>query len=496
MTSQPRKQFGHWTLTFLVVANMIGAGVFVTSGFSMGDLHSPGLIVVAWAVAGLIAIAGAVSYGKLIQHMPESGGEYLFLSRAYHPMFGFIAGWVSMFAGFTAAIAFAALTFEEYAGPQNHAESVGACGAILFASSQVEGYVSSGWGLVRFWLPDSSTAIVVVLIAALIHGIKVKVGARAQNLAVILKLLLLFGFLAYACLRLQPGEVVNELEPVQGTNLMIAFARQLMYMSLSYMGFNAAVYIADEVDDASNVVPRALLWGTTIVVVLYVALNFVFVFSADAQTVEQSGPTVAAMAAQSLGGAWFRTLFTIIISAALLTSVTSMMMAAPRVYAKMADDGMLPSLFRFQKETPVYSIVLQTILACVIIWFSSLKDLLGYLGITLSLCAAVSVTSLFLPRFRGERSWFSLYYLAPAFYVGATILAVTMSYLYQEQGGAKSVYAALITFGVGAAMYGLKQLWNASTKSDSALPANATSPDPESANDGAASSQRDSSEEM
>ncbi|MEC9091270.1 MAG: amino acid permease, partial [Planctomycetota bacterium] len=121
MNSQPKKQFGTWTLTFLVIANMVGAGVFTTSGFAIGELHSPAAVVAAWIVAGIIAMAGAISYGQLIRQMPESGGEYLFLSRAYHPMIGFIAGWVSMFAGFTAAIAVAALALETYVVPEQTA---------------------------------------------------------------------------------------------------------------------------------------------------------------------------------------------------------------------------------------------------------------------------------------------------------------------------------------------------------------------------------------
>ena len=102
------KKFGFWTLTFLVIANMIGAGVFATSGFALHDLGSPHVVILAWAVGGVIALAGAFSYGRLVRAMPESGGEYLFLSRAAHPMLGFVAGWVSLIAGFSGAIAFAA----------------------------------------------------------------------------------------------------------------------------------------------------------------------------------------------------------------------------------------------------------------------------------------------------------------------------------------------------------------------------------------------------
>lgn len=406
---------------------MIGAGVFTTSGYSMGDLHSPAWVVAAWAVAGLIAIAGAISYGRLIRVVPESGGEYLFLSRAYHPFFGFVAGWVSMFAGFTAAIAFAALTFETYASGDKGVEALG--------------------------LPRGSLAISIIIIAAFLHGIRVRIGAGAQNLVVVLKLILLLSFLVYGALALRPASIVNEMEPVTGWNLALAFCRQLMWISLSYMGFNAAVYIADEVPEARQVIPRALVLGTVIVVALYVLLNAVFVYSADASSVAESGPTVAAMAAERLGGSSYRTLFTVIVCIALFTSVTSMMMAAPRVYAKMADEGMLPRFFRFHHEAPVYAILLQTVLATAIILNSTLNELLGYLGITLSICAAASVSSLFLPRFRKDHPLGIVGTIASVFYVSATVIAVVMTFFYRKEGGARSIYAALITFGIGAALY-------------------------------------------
>lgn len=429
MDSKTENKFGLWTLTFLVIANMIGAGVFTTSGFAMGDLHSPFWIVIAWVVAGLIAITGAISYGKLIQQIPESGGEYVFLARSVHPVFGFIAGWTSMFAGFTAAISFAALTFEAYAVPESWKEV----------------------------LPGGSIAIGVIVVAALLHGIKVQLGAGTQNVAVLMKLALLFTFLMIACFQLKPGSVENNLEPVQGTNLALAFCRQLMWMSLSYLGFNAAVYIADEVPNAKKIIPRSLLLGTGIVVVLYVALNFVFVYSADAEVVEASGPTVAAMAAENLGGASFKYLFTTIILIALFTSVTSMMMAAPRVYAKMADHGMLPSFLKFQKDTPLFAIVFQAVLASIIVKFTSLSDLLSYLGVTLSLCAAGSVCTLFLRVNRGGRSIFSSYYIAPLIYVLGTFLAVVMTYFYnQNSGGNYSLIATAATFATGGILYGVK----------------------------------------
>ncbi|HJO11680.1 MAG TPA: amino acid permease, partial [Gammaproteobacteria bacterium] len=108
------KQLGLYTLSGLVVANMIGAGIFTASGFALGDLGSPRLVMLAWLAGGVIAITGAISYGYLVKLNPQSGGEYLFLSRNIHPLLGFIAGWVSLLAGFTGAIAYSAMTLETY----------------------------------------------------------------------------------------------------------------------------------------------------------------------------------------------------------------------------------------------------------------------------------------------------------------------------------------------------------------------------------------------
>ena len=114
-----RSAFGFWTLVCMVIANMIGAGVFTTSGFTIASVGSPMWVMVAWVIGGMIAVCGALSYGRLIQMIPEAGGEYLFLSRTLGPLWGFLAGWVSLIAGFTGAIAFAATTFESYALPES-----------------------------------------------------------------------------------------------------------------------------------------------------------------------------------------------------------------------------------------------------------------------------------------------------------------------------------------------------------------------------------------
>src|SRR6056297_2431022 len=240
------KTFGFRTITFLVVANMIGAGVFTTSGFAIADLASPHLVLIAWFVGGGLALTGAVSYGMLIRVMPESGGEYLFLSRAAHPLLGFIAGWVSLIAGFSGAIAYAASAFVQYAVPDN-----------ISISPEL----------------DRILGIAAIVLAGLCHGIRPRVGAYAQNAVVFAKLWLLVGILVMAMWHWSnhawPGFSAPLLvkPPIESAGL---FAATLVWISLSYAGFNAAVYVADEVQDAERIIPKALLVGTMLVTLIYV----------------------------------------------------------------------------------------------------------------------------------------------------------------------------------------------------------------------------------
>ena len=225
------KTLGFTSLVCLIIANMIGAGVFTTSGFALSDLGSADRVMAAWVVGGIIALCGALSYAGLVRHMTESGGEYLFLSRLIHPLAGFITGWVSLLAGFTGAIAFAARAFETYAFPTR-----------------------------PDWLPNGVAAAGMVLVAALLHGVKVQVGALAQNIVVFLKVVLLIAFLAIAA-TVAMSQGIAPAPPPEMPFSIAAFAGSLVWISLSYSGFNAAVYVAGEAKDAQRNAPRALWVG-------------------------------------------------------------------------------------------------------------------------------------------------------------------------------------------------------------------------------------------
>lgn len=419
--------FGLPTLTFLVVANMVGAGVFTTSGFALADLGTPWRVIAAWALGGLIALAGAVSYGRLARSMPESGGEYLFLSRAAHPLLGFIAGWVSLIAGFTGATAFAATAFESYVAPP---------------------------GVRPPWLPADAVAVAVIVVGGLMHGTRARIGARAQNAVVVIKLLLLAGFFALALGTLHAGNWQGAPladAPRGPWAVASAFAVTLVWISLSYSGFNAAVYVAEEAVETRRNVPVALLRGTLVVFALYMALNAVFVLAPPAELVAGQAD-VAAVAARWLAGDTVAALVRAIIAFALFTSVSSMLMAAPRVYTKMADDGLLPAFLRFRGETPRAAVIAQVLISVAFVFASTLRDLLSYLGLTLSLSAAVTVACLFLPTVRRDRL-LGRASVVPFAYVASTLLvAAVMGWQNPAQ-----VIAAGVTFGAGALAYALTQ---------------------------------------
>lgn len=383
---------------------MIGAGVFTTSGFALGDLGSPLRVLAAWFIGGLLALCGAMSYGALARLVPASGGEYLYLSRNLHPRAGFIAGWVSLLAGFVGAIAYAAITFSIYVAP-----------------------VSSD-SMASQWI-----ATAVIAVAAMLHAFRLRQGAWVQNLAVALKLILIGAFCAFAvgAVGFDDWQGLNEMDEraeLVPPFSIAAFALTLMWISFSYSGFNAAVYIAGEVPIAKKLVPRGLLLGTFVTMLVYLALNAVFVLAAPYGAIAFQ-EDVAAAAAQAIGGDRLAIAVRAVIAIALFTSVSAMTMVGPRVYAKMADDGLMPRALRLKGETPMLSVLMQSALAIVVVWIAGLRELLSYLGFTLALCTAATVATLFVVARRQPGIVAALpgYPWAPLVYVSFTLLFAALA---------------------------------------------------------------------
>jgi basic amino acid/polyamine antiporter, APA family len=373
--NQHAPRYGLPTLTCVVIASMIGSGVFTTSGYSLVSLCSPWRVLLAWLIGGLIALCGAVGYGTLARQIPLSGGEYVYLSRRIHPFAGFLAGWVSLTAGFSGAIALAALTFEAYAIPKS---------------------------LRPDWLIPGSAALTLVLLFGLGHAFLARPVARLQNVIVLTKLLLLSGFLVICSVHWQRHDwhsepLATEMPALSSFAFVAALATSVMWISLSYQGFNAAVYVASEVNDAARVVPRALLTGTMLVTVIYLLLNTVFLLAAPAT--ELAGQKeVAAIAARAVGGPQLEFMMRLAVVLGALTSVAGMIMTGPRVFSRMADDGLFPAWFRSGPQVVSRTVLLQTAIAAVLVFLSDLEKLIQYLSTTLAISSAITVGTLLWPR--------------------------------------------------------------------------------------------------
>lgn len=405
---------------------MLGAGVFTTSGFAMGELGSPAYVLLAWLVGGALALCGAASYGMLVRLMPVSGGEYYFLSRAVHPLVGFIAGWVSLLAGFTGAIALAAITFEAYLMPAAAGNP----------------------------LPPNVPATCAILVAALAHGLRIREGVLLQNLSVLLKLFLILGFIVYVLLNTDPGRW-DGVRAWRDTGApafsLAAFSVTLMWVSFSYSGFNAPVYVASEITNPGRTAGRAMILATLLVTAIYLSLNAIFVL-APAPGVIADREDIAALAAGVLAGERVAGIMRGIIALALFTSVSAMIMVGPRVYARMAEDGFMPGFMRFKGEVPSAAIALQALLAVLVVWVTGLRELLSYLGFTLALSSALTVASLFVTGRKhiddGSRS--AAYPWAPLAYVVMTLLFAGLA---ATMNPAEMLAAVITILGAGVVYY-------------------------------------------
>lgn len=400
----PRSGYGLPTLLALVVTGMIGSGVFTTSGFALEAVGSPTVVLAAWAVGGLIACCGALAYAALAFRLPQSGGEYLYLSRSLHPFFGFLAGMVSLSAGFSGAIAFAALTCQAYAQP-------------LIAQPP--------------WLPSQTVATVVVLVCGLMHLEAGRLAARLNTAVVVVKMLAIVGLVGwgYAALGSQPPVIGGVSE--SGTVSIGSFAMTVMWIMFSYTGFNEAVYIASEAHSPRRTVPVAVLLGTLTVTLIYLLLNDVMLRSAPVADLAGQ-PEVAAVAATALGGEAFAWWLRLAIVLSTLSAAAGMTMAGSRVVVAMADDGILPRWLAGQSGRS-RAVLVQVGIALVLIHLATIRDLLGGLGVTLSLCSALTVATLWMPRLASSATGPPLTLpirLASAVYVAATVIFAVLMCLH------------------------------------------------------------------
>ena len=388
----------------VVIANMVGTGVFTSLGFQLLEIRSPFVLLLLWAVGGLTALCGALSYAELGAALPRSGGEYNFLSRIYHPGAGFISGWVSATVGFAAPTALAALTFGSYLGS-------------VFPE------------LSPTWL---ATALIIVL--TLVHCKSHSSSGSAQSLLTVLKLALILGFSVLAL------SLANNPEPITFTpasgDLTIAvsgaFAVALIYVNYAYSGWNAATYITGELESPQRSLPVVLIASTAVVALSYLLLNFVFLYTTPMDAMAGK-VEVGFIAASYILGERGATIMGVLLALLLISTVSAMILAGPRVLHAIGEDFPLFKRLAVVNEDgiPARAIVLQSLVALVFLWTSSFESILIFAGATMGLNTLFTVAGVFVLRWREPalprpyRTW--LYPLPPLIFLALT--AWTLVYI-------------------------------------------------------------------
>ncbi len=437
-----QRRLGPFSATNLVVANMIGTGIFTTSGFIMAKLPDPTVLLLCWLTGGILALCGALCYAELGANFPQAGGEYVFLRHSFGPAMAFLSGWVSFTVGFSAPIAAAALAFATYLSPviglDNAPAFVWQAGDITLLS------LSSKEGL----------AIGVILVLTLVHYRGLRLGSRVQNGLTLIKLTIIGLFIACG-FWLGRGDWHNFASPAGGTRLWQGeFAVSLIFVSFAYSGWNAAAYLGSEIKKPARNIPLALVGGTVLVCAIYLLMNILYVYSLTPG--EMGGVLeVGGLAARALLGPGLGRLFSLAITLCLLSLISAMILTGPRVYYAMARDGLFFPVFSRvsgERRTPGAAIFLQAGLAIVLLLTASFEKLLIYIGFTLSIFALLTVAGLMRLRSRSELNAgyrTPAYPLIPLVFILANLWIV----VYCLSTTPQAPVAGLITIGLGLGLY-------------------------------------------
>ena len=394
-----KREIGFFTATVLVVANMIGTGIFTTSGFIIQELGHPMVLLLCWLIGGIFALCGALCYGELGAAFPEAGGEYVYLRESFGKLVAFLSGWISLLVGFSAPIAASAIAFATYSGsifplPSHPRFSLTISGITLLTVS-----------------PINLLSIAAIVILSLVHYHSIKFGSRVQNTLTLFKILIIVLFITGGFL-FGTGSLSHFSTDFSLISLFQGkFAVSLIFVSFAYSGWNAAAYLGSEIKNPSRNIPVALFTGTLLVLILYLLLNAIYIYALPAG--RMSGVLeVGATSASALFGKNIGNYFGGAIAIGILSALSAMILTGPRVYYAMSKDGVFFKLFgrvNPKYRTPAFSIFLQASIAILYILTAPFEKLLIYIGFTLALCAMLTVLGLMILRLKAEKSWMSPY---------------------------------------------------------------------------------------
>ena len=408
------RKLGLFPVVNIVVANVIGAGIFTTTGYLMGYLGSAWLMLMLWVAGGLIAFCGALSYGELGANYPEAGGDYTFITKLFHPLPGFLSGWLSLIVGFSAPIAASAIGFSKY---------------FIWAFPQIQ-----SWTLISPAILGKVLAILIILTFTFIHYRGIILGSRIQNWLTLLKILLVVGLIV-AGFSIGQGSF----DHLTGQSLFSGefkgwkpIGLSLLFIMFAYSGWNSATYIGSEIKNPAKIIPRSLLISTGIIVVLYVLLNLFFIYAIPLDKM-MNEPEIGGLAAGLAFGKTAEAVISLLISFALFSSLSSSIILGPRVYYSMAKQGYF---FQFAAKihsrfgVPSASVLLQGSLAVIMVLSGTFEQILIYMGFSLGIFPIIAVLGVMKLRQSGK-STLKLpgYPYAQLIFITAWILMLVLSFL-------------------------------------------------------------------
>ena len=370
-------KFRYPTLTAVVIANMVGTGVFTSLGFQLLDIRSGFVILMLWALGGVTALCGALCYAELGAALPRSGGEYNFLSRIFHPSAGFVSGWISCSVGFAGPVALASMTFAAY------------------AVSALPGDTGQGF--------EKLLAAILLISLTIVHSTSHRTSGGTQIAFTILKVAVILVFIFATVLLTNEPQPVNFLPTTGDGGLMLsaAFAVSLIYVSFAFSGWNSATYLSGELENPQATLPWILIAGTCIVTVLYLGVNFSFLFAAPMESMVGQ-IEVGAIAAQSAFGEVAGRFTGVTLALLLISTVSAMTIAGPRVIQVIGED--FPVVRALGKTNsngiPARAIYTQSAIALLFIFSATFESILVFSGFTLALNTFATVLGVFVLRRR------------------------------------------------------------------------------------------------
>jgi len=375
-----KREFGFLTGAFIIIASMIGSGIFYLPSFILQEVGSGYGLILVFVLGGIIAITGSLSYSELASMIPEDGGEYQFLKKIFGHLPAFLTGWISLLVGFTASIAASAVTLEHYFIPL------------------IDTLVGKDNLFHNEYFFKSFLSLIIIVLGSF-HILGAKLGSTVQNILTTIKVIFVLTLIITGFVLFSMHDFSTALSwQAKGTSTLsiTGIASALIMVMYVFSGWNGATYIGGEMKNPEKNLPRALFWGTFLTMVVYLLMNLVYITALDPSKMA-GNPGFGTMVAINLFGKNNAVFYYLFVSIILMSSISAQLMIGPRVYYKMAQDKVLfQSLSNINKKTntPILAILVQIILSIAYVFFVNTNDLFRYMAFALSVFPILTVAGL------------------------------------------------------------------------------------------------------